>query len=202
TNDKLFANRPKILALELLGYNFSMFAFGPYGHYWRRMLKIVTLQLLSNHRLEMLKHVRESEVKVSLKELYQSWVNKKDISNKALVDMRRWFNTTTINVIVSMLVGKLPDQDSGGWIQTVTKFVELAGTFVVADALPILRKLNIGGHERAMKEHKKRRVSGVVNAGGEDFMDAMLTILDEEEDFSNHDADTINKSTCLVSFFC
>ncbi|GAV81627.1 LOW QUALITY PROTEIN: p450 domain-containing protein, partial [Cephalotus follicularis] len=211
-NDKLFANRPKTLAMEILGYNFSMLGFSPYGHYWRRVRKIVTLQLLSNHRLEMLKHVRESVVKVSLKELYQSWVNKKDISNKALVEMRRWFNTTTINVIVSILVGKLPDQDSGGWIQTVTKFFELAGTFVVADALPILRKLDIGGHERAMKqtakeldhvaqgwlEDHKRRVSCAVNAGGEDFMDAMLTILDEEEDFSNHDAYTINKSTCLA----
>ncbi|GAV79660.1 LOW QUALITY PROTEIN: p450 domain-containing protein, partial [Cephalotus follicularis] len=208
-NDKLFTNRPKTLAMEILGYNSSMLGFSPYGHYWRLVRKIVTFQLLSNHRLKMLKHVRESEVQASLKVLYQSLVNKKDRSNKALVEMGTWFNTTTINVILSMLVGKLPDEGT----VTVTKFFELAGTFVVADALPILRKLDIGGHERAMKQtakeldhvaqgwlekHKKRRVSGAVNAGGEDFMDVMLTLLDEVEDFPNHDADTINKSTCLV----
>ena len=35
TNDKAFANRPKTLALELLGYNYAMFGFSPYGRYWR-----------------------------------------------------------------------------------------------------------------------------------------------------------------------
>ena len=35
TNDKAFANRPKYLAPEILGYNFAMFGFSPYGPYWR-----------------------------------------------------------------------------------------------------------------------------------------------------------------------
>ena len=29
TNDKAFANRPKALGLELLGYNYAMFGFSP-----------------------------------------------------------------------------------------------------------------------------------------------------------------------------
>ena len=35
TNDKTFANRPKALALELLGYNYAMFGFSPYGPHWQ-----------------------------------------------------------------------------------------------------------------------------------------------------------------------
>ncbi|KAL9447851.1 hypothetical protein AB3S75_015345 [Citrus x aurantiifolia] len=57
THDKVFANRPKTLAMEILGYNFSMFGFSLYGSYWRETRKIATLELLSNHRLEKLKNV-------------------------------------------------------------------------------------------------------------------------------------------------
>ncbi|KAH1057864.1 hypothetical protein J1N35_035929 [Gossypium stocksii] len=69
TNDKSFASRPKLANSELLGYNRAMFGFAPYGAYWRQMRKIATIELLSNHRLELLKHVRESEVKTSLQQL-------------------------------------------------------------------------------------------------------------------------------------
>ncbi|GAV86291.1 hypothetical protein CFOL_v3_29723 [Cephalotus follicularis] len=84
--------------------------------------------------------------------------------------------------------------------------------FVVADALPILRRIDIGGHEREMmqtakeldhvaqvwlEKHRQRRVSSAVKAGEEDFMDIMLSILYEADEFPNNDADTINKSTCL-----
>nr|XP_023899749.1 uncharacterized protein LOC112011612 [Quercus suber] len=31
TNDKVFANRPKGVALEVLGYNYAMIGFSPYG---------------------------------------------------------------------------------------------------------------------------------------------------------------------------
>ncbi|GAV87883.1 LOW QUALITY PROTEIN: p450 domain-containing protein, partial [Cephalotus follicularis] len=154
-----------------------------------------------------IKHVREYEVKASLKELYQYWVNKKDTSNKALVEMKRWFKTLAMNVILTLLVGKV----SGGLIETEAKFLKLTGMFVVADALPILRRIDIGGHEREMvqtakeldhvaqvwlEKHKQRRVSGAVRE--EDFMDIMLSILDEADEFPNHDADTINISTGLT----
>ncbi|KAM3304799.1 hypothetical protein P3S67_011665 [Capsicum chacoense] len=43
TNDMAFANRPKTLASEILGYNYAMFAFAPYGSYWREIRKIAQL---------------------------------------------------------------------------------------------------------------------------------------------------------------
>ncbi|KAG5613204.1 hypothetical protein H5410_024485 [Solanum commersonii] len=45
----------KALAVELLGYNYAIFGLGPYGPYWREMKKIVVLELLSNHHVQMLK---------------------------------------------------------------------------------------------------------------------------------------------------
>ncbi|KAL5777889.1 hypothetical protein ACOSP7_010815 [Xanthoceras sorbifolium] len=213
TNDKVFANRPKTVAMELLGYNFSMIGFSPYGPYWRQVRKIATLELLSNHRLEKLKHVRESETKTSVKELYERWSkNKSNSSNKVLMEMKRWFGDVTVNVILKLVVGKRCSKGDG-WKDELITFFEWSGKFLVSDALPFLRWLDIGGDEKSMKktskeldivvqgwleEHKKKRASGEVNED-EDFMDVMLTILQDEANlFPGRDVDTINKATCLA----
>ncbi|KAH1057868.1 hypothetical protein J1N35_035933 [Gossypium stocksii] len=144
-HDKALATRPKVVVMEVLGYNNAMIATAPYGPYWRQIRKFATIELLSNHRLNLLKHVRESEVKTSLQQLYQLW-NKKKSSNgdKVLVEMRRWFRDVALNVILMMVVGKrIPNSYEGvetvEWKNLVHEFLELAGKFVVADALPFLR---------------------------------------------------------------
>ncbi|PHT84745.1 hypothetical protein T459_13188 [Capsicum annuum] len=69
TNDMAFANWPKHIASGILGYNNVMFAFVPYGPYWREMRKIVTVELLSVWRIEMFGHIRVLEVKSAIKEI-------------------------------------------------------------------------------------------------------------------------------------
>ncbi|KAL9385850.1 hypothetical protein Peur_022860 [Populus x canadensis] len=84
--------------------------------------------------------------------------------------------------------------------------------FVVSDALPFLRWLDLGGAEKAMKrisknldhavekwleEHEQKKASGTAK-GEEDFMDLMLSVLDDGKELSNRSADTINKATCLL----
>ncbi|KAL5844997.1 hypothetical protein ACOSQ3_011054 [Xanthoceras sorbifolium] len=213
TNDKIFANRPKSVAAEVLGYNFEMFGFSPYGHYWRQVRKIATLELLSNHRLEKLKHVRESEMKTSIRELYELWSkNKSSTSNKVLVEMERWFGTVILNVILRLIVGQRCSEDDG-WKEELMTFFDWHGKFLVSDALPYLRWLDIGRDEKSMKktakeidivvqgwleEHKRNRASGETKED-EDFMDVMLSILQGDAQlFSGRDADTVNKATCLV----
>ncbi|KAK0576762.1 hypothetical protein LWI29_022958 [Acer saccharum] len=124
TNDKVFANRPKTIAIELLGYNYSMVGFSPYGPYWRQARKITTLELLSNHRLEKLKHVRQFEMRTSVKELYEVWSkNKSSGSNKVLVEMKRWFGDVTLNVILKLIVGKRCS-DSDEWKKELAIYLE------------------------------------------------------------------------------
>ncbi|KDO57198.1 hypothetical protein CISIN_1g044206mg, partial [Citrus sinensis] len=140
THDKVFASRPKTLAMEILGYNFSMFGFSPYGSYWREIRKIATLELLSNHRLGKLRHVREYELKTSLKDLYELWDKNKSTNKMLLVEMKRWFTDTIRNVVLRMIVGKGCDSvDGEEWIELLTRFSEMSGKFVVSDALPFLR---------------------------------------------------------------
>ncbi|KAK9214975.1 hypothetical protein WN944_006978 [Citrus x changshan-huyou] len=213
THDKVFANRPKTLAMEILGYNFSMFGFSPYGSYWRETRKIATLGLLSNHRLEKLKHVREYEVKTCLKELYELWHKNKSTNKILLVEMKKWFGDTLRNVVLRMVVGKgCNSVDSEEWKELLTRFFEMSGKFVVSDALPFMRWLDIGGDERSMKkiakeldvvaqgwleEHKRKRDSQEIKKE-EDFMYVMLSILGDTEQYLGRDVDTINKAICLA----
>ncbi|KAJ9166152.1 hypothetical protein P3X46_020938 [Hevea brasiliensis] len=219
TNDKALANRPKALAMEILGYDYSMLGFSPYGEYWRQIRKIVTLELLSNHRLEMLKHVREAEVKAAIKGLYQEWIKNKSNFDKLTVDMKRWFWDITLNVILKIIVGKRyveytnssESQESDEWRDALREFMDLSGEFAVSDALPYLRWLDFGGVERKMKktlksldhvvvqwlEERKQKKGTTIAKGEEDFMGALLSILNDAKELYRQDVDTINKATCL-----
>ncbi|KAG7943801.1 hypothetical protein I3843_15G062700 [Carya illinoinensis] len=219
TKDKVFANRPKAMAIELMGYNYALFAFSSYGSYWRHVRRITTLDLLSNQRLEMFKHIGESEVNIAIKETYQLLVNNNKLM---LVEMNRWFNKIMRNAMLRMVVGKrfawaaTEDEDEviDLQYQQVLKDISiLFGKFVVSDALPYLRWLDLGGDKRAMKkvareidymlkglleEHKQRNLSSEVKNGHQDFMDVMLSNVTDNTKISNFDADTVTKATCLT----
>lgn len=212
TLDKVFADRPKTTAARILCYDFSMFGFAPYGPYWRKMRKIVTLQLLSHRRIDMLYHIRASEVRTSLKELYDS--SKQGLN--FLVDMKQWFRDLTLNTSVRMVGGKRFVGSEGRIHQQVMRdFFNYLGVFVLEDAIPSLGWLDFKGHKKNMKrvakeldvlignwleEHKERR-SRITGEGikvvDQDFMDVMLTLMEDAE-LTDFDADTICKSTCLV----
>lgn len=100
-HDIAFANRPKVLGLEIMGYNNAMFGSSPCGPYWRHVRKMATLHLLSNHQLELLKHVRESEVKACIKRVYDLW--KENKGNKVIVEMNRWFGDAAFNIMFRMV---------------------------------------------------------------------------------------------------
>ncbi|GLT47061.1 hypothetical protein SLA2020_207830 [Shorea laevis] len=176
------------------------------------MHKSVTIELLSSYRLQTLKHVQESPVRESLEELHHQWNENKSKSNQILVEMRKWFVDTTLNLILRLIVGKQissasNDVQSGKWRKALRELFEYVGKFLIADAFPFLRWLDIGGEEKAMKkiakeldqvlvawleDHKSKRISSEIKE--EDFMDVMLFVLTNAED---HNADTINKATRL-----
>ncbi|XP_059310912.1 xanthotoxin 5-hydroxylase CYP82C4-like [Lycium ferocissimum] len=222
-NDKIFASRPSMV-LSKYFYSGKVFALAPYGPYWRDIRKMVTLELLTNTRLEMLKHVRTSEVNCCIKELYYSnWSN---ISNDfpAQVNLSSWFEHITCNIIIRMLAGKRfsssVNEKSGTeemqFKESIKKALLLGGTFVVSDAIPSLEWMDIGGHIKAMKqtfkevdsvfdswlkEHIQKRKdcdTNSPNGDQSDFIDVMLSTLPEETMESGYDRDAIIKATTLI----
>ncbi|KAK8606804.1 hypothetical protein V6N13_052561 [Hibiscus sabdariffa] len=109
-HDKAFATRPSLSASKLLGYDYAMFGFAPYGSYWREMRKITTLELLSSHRLHMFnfKQIRASKVHIGIKDLYETWRMAKRGGDEGgvLVDMKQWFADLTHNMAFRIVVGK------------------------------------------------------------------------------------------------
>ncbi|KAA3474309.1 cytochrome P450 CYP82D47-like [Gossypium australe] len=218
-HDKVFSTRPSITASKILGYDFAMFGFAPYGPYWREIRKITTIELLSNHRIDMLKHIRVSEVKSAIRELYRSWLSKRNGGSGVSVDMKQWFGDLTHNIALRMVGGKryfgpnadCEEAEARRCEKLMRDFVHLFGVFVLSDAIPFLRWLDFLGYEKAMKrtakeldsivggwleEHKQKRLmcGGVIKE--QDFMDVMLNIL-EDANITGYDADTSNKATCL-----
>lgn len=229
THDQAVAGRPKSVSSEVLGFNYAVFALGPYGPYWRQIRKMATLELLSNHRIGLLREVRESEVLASVRDLLEECRRDNICTTSApmtgeatsvRVDMKRWFWGITLNVMVRMVVGRRFSDEGENCERTkktITDFIKLLGKPAVGDVLPFLRWLDLGGQERAMRrakekldqvfqrwldEHKtKRKVDGEAGETntGQDFMAVMLSTLDENEKIHGYSPDTVNKASCLVS---
>nr|GMC57079.1 cytochrome P450 CYP82D47-like [Ipomoea batatas] len=221
THDKAFCDRPRIAASKLLGYDYAFFGIGPYGEYWRQMRKIVTLHLLSNRQVEMLKPIRASELEISIRELYELWVSSGNPKRGVMVDLQPWVVNLIQNISVRMIGGKRLTGDSidcnnkeeaRRCSKVITEFLYLLGVFVLSDYFPFLEWLDFQGHKKSMKriakeldnlvggwleEHKKRRISEE-GWGAQDFMDVMLQIVEDNAQISDFDADTIIKATCLV----
>ncbi|OMO84153.1 Cytochrome P450 [Corchorus olitorius] len=219
-HDKVFSTRPGIAASKLLGYDFAMFGFAPYGPYWREIRKIATIELLSTHRIDLLKHIRVSETKTAIRELYKSWLDKGGAETRVLVDMKQWFGDITHNISWRMIGGKryfgpnadCEEKEARRCQKLVRDFAYLFGVFVLSDAIPFLGWLDFfQGYKKAMKrtakeldilvngwlkEHKQKRALGGRVKQEQDFMDVMLNIL-EDAKIDGFDADTINKATCL-----
>ncbi|KAK1433538.1 hypothetical protein QVD17_10449 [Tagetes erecta] len=219
THDVVISQRPKYLASKILGYNYGMFAFAPYGTYWREMRRIISFELLSSHRLEQLKHVRVRELDNSIKNLYEIWRKRKAEHRNVMVEMKKWFGEFNMNVILQMVAGKRysgatnteEENEMKRSREVMRDFFHLLGVFVAADALPFLGWLDLGGHEKAMKrvareidsmvgrwlgEHRSKR-NLEEDVEKKDFMDVMISAVDKEG-LAEYDSDTIIKSTSLI----
>ncbi|OVA18588.1 Cytochrome P450 [Macleaya cordata] len=227
TNDTLFANRPSTKAFNLMTYSNDSVAFTPYSPYWRELRKISTLKLLSNHRLQSIKEVRVSEVNVCFRDLYNQCKNKNDGADHppVLVNMKKWFEEVSNNIVMRVIVGKQNfgskivrgEEEAVYYKNVMDELLRLASLSMLSDFAPLLGWLDIfQGNISAMKrngkkldvilerwleEHRNKKISSSsssdASAEQEDFMDVMLSII-EETKLSGRDADTVIKATCLA----
>ncbi|PIA56145.1 hypothetical protein AQUCO_00700475v1 [Aquilegia coerulea] len=218
TNDKSFASRPNTSAAKIMGYDYAMMGFAPYGNYWRELRKLIMFELLSGSRLESLKYIQDSEVHMCINELYQKWVIHDKARGPVAVEMKQWFGDLTQNVILRMMTGKrysvatsASDETESRRVQSgMRDFLRLLGIFIVEDAIPILEWFDLQGYKKEMKntakdldvlyqgwyeEHQRKKLSGE-DKGKKSFIDIMTTMLEEEKiaDYDNH---TITKATVL-----
>ncbi|KAK7310881.1 hypothetical protein RJT34_08659 [Clitoria ternatea] len=215
TLDLIVSSRPKFTAAKILTYNYASFAFSPYGDFWRQMHKITVSELLSTHRFELLRGIRDSEMQSSLKEIYRAWVDKRGGSDYLLVEMKKWFGELNLNVILRMIAGKRYTSGNEQQVKRIRRvlrdFFRLMGVSVVGDAIPFLGWLDLGGKMKEMKntakeidsivgewleEHRRNRDSGETKTE-QDFIDVLLSVIDGV-DLAGYDADSVIKATCAT----
>ncbi|KAF3435939.1 hypothetical protein FNV43_RR23031 [Rhamnella rubrinervis] len=223
TNDRIFANRPSIAVGKYVGYNNAIFSLAPYGQYWRDIRKLATLELFSAHRLELLKHVRASEVDLFIKELF-TLSKSSSAKHNVAVPLSELLEHLTFNINLRLIAGKrfsasLYEEKNSEVTRlnnAIKETLYLSGVFVWSDAIPWLEWLDIHGHVRSMKrtfkeidfvlskwleEHRERKRSENCSANGveRDLMDVMLSTLAEEDVMSaGHTRDTVIKATALI----
>ncbi|XP_038693722.1 xanthotoxin 5-hydroxylase CYP82C4-like [Tripterygium wilfordii] len=220
TNDKILDGRSKSLASKIMGYNHALILLAPCSHHWRNARKIMTLELLSNQKLEIFKPVGESILNAFVKEIYNR--NRVYDDKNVVVEMKRWFEDINMSVIFRMLAGKSycsgdlleeEKEKNKRFVEALHRFVELATNSLVVDLLPYLgwwysREISRDLKRMAedldqvlqgwVEEHKHKRLLGE-GKGKKDFIYAILSILDEDKELLNdYDLDTFIKSTCLA----
>ncbi|KAH6783125.1 cytochrome P450 [Perilla frutescens var. hirtella] len=208
-NDVVFANRPRLLAGKHFGYNYTSLAWCSYSDHWRNLRKISSIEILSTHRLQMLQGIRADEVRSTVRALNRASGERK------LVDMKSVFFELTMNVMMRMIAGKRyygenieEAEEARRFRQIVTDTLRL-GTSSMADFLPVLRWLGVGGFEKGLVElqrkrdafmqelvQERKRSCGGAGEGKTKTMIEMLLELQEKE--PEYYTDAIIRSLMLV----
>ncbi|KAJ6302175.1 hypothetical protein OIU77_016295 [Salix suchowensis] len=222
THDRSISSRPRSSTGEYLGYNYAAFGFTNSGPFWRDMRKIVSIQLLSSHRLKSLRHVQVSEVHTLINDLYL--LCKKNKQGSARIVISECFERLTINMITRMIAGKrylrsteAEKEEEGKRIGKLMKeYMYISGVIVPSDLIPFLGWMNhFPGPVKTMKrlsreldslmeswiqEHKLKRLESTTEntskMEGDDFIDVMLSLLDDS--MFGYSRETIIKATAMV----
>ncbi|KAL2489259.1 Cytochrome [Forsythia ovata] len=158
-NDIIFANRPRMISAKHIGNNYTSLVWSSYGDHWRNLRRISSLEILSTHRLQMLQNIRTDEVKGLIKRLYR------DSEEKRVVDMKTAFYEMTMNVLMRMIAGKRYFGENVEEIEEGKRFREILietlrlGSTSMADFLPVVRWLGLGGMEKKLMVLQKKRES-------------------------------------------
>lgn len=189
THDLAVSSRPQILGGKLLGYNHAMFAFAPYGSYWRNMRKMCTLELLSNLKINSFKSMRRNELQLLNNRLREA------AHDQAVVNLSSKVTSLTTDMTCLMVFGKKygdREFDERGFKAVVQEGSQLAATPNLADFFPFVARFDLqrltnrmkavhkvldGFLDRIINEHLESKDEKKTK----DFVDVMLELMNFEE---------------------
>ncbi|KAH9308120.1 hypothetical protein KI387_036031, partial [Taxus chinensis] len=150
THDLFFANRPADSAGIYLAYEGKDMAYASYRDYWRPMKKLYTIELLTPKRNETFKSMREEEVAGIIRSIW-----KQSEQGARCVDLTKLLFSLTLNIFSRMSAGRIfSDHEFRGgrkFKEIMGEGMDLAGTFVIADFIPLLKYIDLQGLRRQMK---------------------------------------------------
>ncbi|CAN1151398.1 Desmethyl-deoxy-podophyllotoxin synthase [Linum perenne] len=190
THDLNFATRPYLPSAAIIFYNARDIAFGAYGDYWRQMRKICTLELLSGHRVRLLRPVREEEISRLVKSIQRQ-------SQLQPINLSRLLISLGNTITSRAAFGKVRKLEEA-FLPVLNKIVKVLGGLSIGDIFPSNRLLRIvsGTERQVMKLHReadeilegiihehiqRRRARSIEKDHEEDIVDVLLSFTE------NHD---------------
>ncbi|KAK1416292.1 hypothetical protein QVD17_32081 [Tagetes erecta] len=173
THDVVFASRPKTLAAKYLSYDYKGVAFAEYGPYWRSVRKFCTVELLSGTKINGFAGMRREEIGLMVEEM------KAASKVRKVVNLSETVSSVIEGMICRMLFGKKND-DRFVFKTLIDKCMEAAGSFNLADFVPLLAPFDLQG----MTKHYKSLIKE---------LDEMLEILIDEHEKRNQTSESLNR---------
>ena len=209
-NDVIFANRPRLMVSEYLGYKYTSIVSSPYGEHWRNLRRLCALEIFSSNRLNMFLGIRKDEIKHLLRRLGGD-----SRDNFAKVELKSLFSELTFNIITRMVAGKRyygegsDFEEAKHFREIIRKSFLLSAASNPGDFLPILRWMDYGGYEKKMAknsreldvilqglidEHRSNSKKGLM--GNNTMIDHLLSLQKSEPEYYT---DQIIKGVTMVS---
>ncbi|BBN02674.1 protein MpCYP829A1 [Marchantia polymorpha subsp. ruderalis] len=200
TQDHIFASRPDTVTGELFFYNRQDLLFAPLGPTFRLLRKTCVNSLFTPLRVQEFQGVRKEMLTAFLTKLLQEGRGGQPVQ----VDHK--ITEMNFNNVSKILYGKsyygLKTTNADGSIharefhEIADEWARVAGSVIVGDYLPWLRKLDIGGCEAhllrlreefnkfltgVIEEHKRNSAAGGKGSRKEDFVDVLLSLHADED---------------------
>ncbi|CAN6295137.1 unnamed protein product [Urochloa humidicola] len=146
THDTNFATRPKLLAGEIVGYEWVDILFAPSGDYWRKLRQLCAAEILSPKRVLSFRHIREDEVMLKVQEIRAA-------GPSTPVNLSVMFHSITNSVVSRAAFGK-KRKNAAEFLAATKAVVGLSSGFNIPDLFPTwttaLAKLT--GMTRSLRE--------------------------------------------------
>ncbi|KAF8410153.1 hypothetical protein HHK36_002675 [Tetracentron sinense] len=161
-NDIIFANRPQLLAGKHLGSNYTSLVWASYGHHWRNLRRIVSLEIFSTNRLQMFSSIRTDEVRSLIRGLVGGSTSTAGQFKK--VEMKSRFFEMMLNVMMRMIGGRRYYSQNVVELEEAKRFGEIvketfavSGATNIGDFFPVMRWVGFKGMERRLVRLKLKR---------------------------------------------
>ncbi|GER40634.1 cytochrome P450 [Striga asiatica] len=201
-NDVVLANRPHLVFSKYMGYNHTTLVDSSYGHHWRNLRRLTTVEILSGTRLNSFYSIRHDEIRLLLQKLYGT-----SASGFARVGLRSCLSELTFNNIMRMVAGKRyfgegDDEEAAEFREMIEEVFSYGEVSNPADFIPLLRWIDYKGFEKKLGKVSRKmdtilqrlideqRQRSKVNGGGNTMIDHMLSLQEKEPKYYN---DTIIK---------
>ncbi|KAH9320252.1 hypothetical protein KI387_022021, partial [Taxus chinensis] len=152
THDLVFANRPASTASKYVAYNEKNLSLAPYGDYWRHMRKVYVMELLSAKRTESFRSVREEEVSVAVKSIWE-----KSQHGTVAVNVSESIASLISSIIWRTLAGTKSSEDDDSVGKELNRMVHqvtsMIGAFNIGDFIPYIAWIDeLSGVKGQMKK--------------------------------------------------